>query len=254
MRQVTDPRTAGPRLLEVRRIRLVEVAPPSPSPEERQAMDRVWEESVRANPSLFDGPVVACAGLEWEQPRHAVIHWARTTFRTFALRRVPGATSWLPGLFVSVVQPADDGRLLVGRMAPTTATPGRWQFPGGGVEPPGAREALDLAALRRNAARELLEETGVQAAPDDLTPWLVTHGKRGSVGVLFVAPPRPGSLLRDRYAAVVASETALGRDPELDRIAFVGSPEEAAGLGGRPVDYLEPVVTRYAAATHRGSP
>ncbi len=47
-------------------------------------------------------------------------------------------------------------------------------------------------------------------------------------------------------ADLVASETALGRDPELDRIALVHSPAELARLSGPHVDYLEPVVRRYA--------
>ncbi|MFI7453538.1 hypothetical protein ACIBQX_39030 [Nonomuraea sp. NPDC049714] len=56
---------------------------------------------------------------------------------------------------------------------------------------------------------------------------------------------RPASLLRERFAALVAAETALGRDPEPERIAFIRSPAELAGLGGDRVDYLEPVVRRY---------
>ncbi|MER6951631.1 NUDIX hydrolase [Nonomuraea sp. NPDC000554] len=239
---------SGVELMDVHRLRLVEAAAPAMSPEDRLAMDRVWEKAVRANPSLFDGPVAACAGLDREGPHSLVLFWARTTYRRYALRRVPGATSWLPSLFVSVVQPTADGRLLVGRMSPSTATPGRWQLPGGSVEPPDDREPLDEAALRRHAARELVEETGIDTPPDDLTLWLVARGKRGSVGVLFLAPGRPASLIHERFAALVSSETALGRDPELEQIALVRSQAELAGLVGPQVDYLEPVVHRYAEA------
>ncbi|MFI7095791.1 hypothetical protein [Streptomyces lydicus] len=90
---MTDPppRASGVTLLEVRRLRLVEaVAPPVPS-EERLALDRAWDEAVQANPSL--------------------VTWVRTTYRRYALRRVPGVTSCLPSLFVSVLQPTDDGRV-----------------------------------------------------------------------------------------------------------------------------------------------
>ncbi|WP_202971167.1 hypothetical protein [Saccharothrix sp. ALI-22-I] len=48
------------------RVRLVEAAAPRVPPEDRLTMDRVWDEAVRAKPSLFDGPVVACAGLDRE--------------------------------------------------------------------------------------------------------------------------------------------------------------------------------------------
>jgi 8-oxo-dGTP pyrophosphatase MutT (NUDIX family) len=248
---VTEPllRSSGVELLDVHRLRFVEAAPPWLSPADRSALDRVWDEAVRANPSLFDGPVAACAGLEREGPHGLVVSWARTTYRHYALRRVPGATSWLPSLFVSVVQPTDDGRLLVGRMSASTAAPGRWQLPGGSVEPPDGHEPLDLAALRRHAARELVEETGIEAPSEDLVLWRVTLGAGGNVGALFTAPRRPAPLVRERFDAFVSSETAHGRDPELDRIALVRSPADLEGLPGPHVDYLEPVVRLHAGRT-----
>lgn len=199
-------------------------------------MDRVWDEKVRANPSLFDGPVAACAGLTRDGPHGVVLTWARTTYRRYVLRWIPGATARLPGLFADVAQPTCDGRLLVGRMGRSTSTPGRWLLPGGSVEPPGDGQVLDLAAVRGHAARELAEETGIESAPGELRLWLVTRGTHGSVGVLFLAPPRPAALLRERFAYRVAAETARGREPEL------------TGPGADHADYLEPVVARYAGA------
>ncbi|MFI5685331.1 NUDIX hydrolase [Streptomyces sp. NPDC051636] len=235
-------------LLRAHRVRLVETPPPELTLDERSAMNRAWDEAVRANPALFDGPMAALTGVRREEPYGLVLSWTRTTYRLRALRRVPGATSWLPSLFVSVAQPTDDGRLLVGRMAPWTAAPGRWQLPGGTVEPPDVHVGLDLSALRLHAARELAEETGADTAPDALTLRLATRGNHGSVGVLFLAPPRPASVLHERYAALVAMETAQGGDPEFDRIALVGSPGDLAALDGPHVDYLEPVVRHFAEA------
>nr|WP_202487467.1 NUDIX domain-containing protein [Streptomyces sp. SID8354] len=232
--------------MEVRRVRLVEVPAPGLSSDERLVMDRAWDAAVRANPSLFDGPVVACAELAREGADGVVVSWVRTTYRHYALRRVPGATAWLAGLFVAVVQPTDDGRVVVGRQSSWTAAPGRWQLPGGSLEPPAPHVALDIDTLRWYAARELAEETGHEAAPEDLSLWLVTRGVRRSVGVLFRAPVRPASWLLERHAALASSETAQGRAPELDRIGLVRTPEELADLGGPCVDYLAPVVCRYA--------
>ncbi|WP_371674623.1 NUDIX domain-containing protein [Streptomyces sp. NBC_00289] len=231
-------------LLEPDRLRLVEVAAPSLEAAERAAMNRAWDDAVGANPSLFDGPVAVCAGLDRDGPRGLVVSWSRTTYRYFALRRVPGATS-LRSLFVSVVQPTDDGRVLVGRMSPSTSAPGRWQFPGGSVEPPRGRAPLDEAALRRHAALELAEETGVDGPPEELTRCLVTHSASGQVGVHYLAPGRPESLLRERFAALVAAETARGRDPEFDEFALIGSPAELPRLPGPHVAYLEAVVSRH---------
>ncbi|MEU4999368.1 NUDIX domain-containing protein [Streptomyces sp. NPDC021622] len=232
-------------LFEVDQLRFIEGATLWVSPEERLAMDRIWDEAVQANPSLFDGPAVACTGLEWEAPGSMVLSWARATYRYRALRRVPGAPS-VSSVFVAVAQPTDDGRLLVGRMSPSTATPGRLQLPGGSLESPPHEQPLDVVALRRHAARELVEETGVHTRPESLALWLVTRGEHGNVGFLFRSPSRPAQLLHQRFEALVSSETARGQEPELDQIALIRSETELATLGRPPVDYLAPVVHRYA--------
>ncbi|MFF3967579.1 NUDIX hydrolase [Streptomyces griseorubiginosus] len=228
-------------LLEAEELRLVEVAPPVVPAETRAAMNREWAEAVLANPALFDGPVVLCAGLSREGRDDLLVSWSRTTYRYFALRRVPGATV-LRSLFVSVIQPTDDGRVLVGRMSRSTAAPGRWQFPGGSVEPPTGDEPLDEGALRRHAALELAEETGVDVPATALTRCLITYGDDGQVGVHYLAPALPAPVLQDRFDALAAAEAARGRDPEFDRIVFVGSPPELPRLEGPHVVYLEPVV------------
>ncbi|MFJ8434317.1 NUDIX hydrolase [Kitasatospora sp. NPDC094019] len=235
-------------VLGVRRIRLAEVAVPRLTAEERHARDQVWATMVLANPTLFDGPAVACADTSWPRPGELHISWSRITYRHYALRRVPSTTAPTASLAVSIVQTTDDGRLLVGRMSPTTAAPGRWQFPGGSVEPPPDGERLDLAALRRNAVRELTEETGVTTAPAELELWAVARGQYGSVCVLFLAPPLPEAALRERFTALAPPER------ELVELAFVRSPADLPGLPGPHADYLTPVLrllTRRRAGGHR---
>ncbi|MFF7972533.1 NUDIX domain-containing protein [Streptomyces sp. NPDC007905] len=232
------------RLWHAPRIRLVETATPELTSGQRSAMDRLWEEAVRANPALFDGPVAALTRLERDGRDGLVLTWARASYRFRALRRVPDAPA-CSSLFVSVVQPSGDGRLLVGRMSPSTAAPGRWQLPGGTIEPPDGEGELDLAGLRRHAARELAEEIGSDTAADALTLGLTTRGANGNVGVMFSAPPRPAQELRERYARLVRTETARGRDPEFDRIDLIASPADLKRLTGPSVDYLEPVVRHY---------
>ncbi|MFJ5303430.1 NUDIX domain-containing protein [Streptomyces sp. NPDC088350] len=245
-------RRPGAELLDVHRLRLVESAAPRLTPEERLAMNEVWDGLVRVNPSFFDGPVLVCAGADREGPHDLTVSWARTTYRHFALRRVPFSTSWLPSFFVAVLQPADDGSLLVGRMANSTAAPGRWQLPGGSLEPPEGDAPLDMRALHRHAARELIEETGIDTPPDDLTFWNVTRAGNGGIGVLFRAPSLPAERLRERYEAMAAAETAQGRDPELDRVALIRSTAQLPDLTGPHADYLEPIVRRYAEAGGTG--
>ncbi|MFE6866758.1 NUDIX hydrolase [Kitasatospora sp. NPDC057692] len=239
------PETPSPLLpppaevLGVRRIRLVEVPAPRLTAEERRERDRTWATMVLANPTLFDGPVVACAGTSWPRPGELHVFWSRVTYRHYALRQVMSSTAPTASLAVSVLQPTDDGRLLIGRMSPATAAPGRWQPPGGSVEPPPDGDRLDLAALRRNAVRELSEETGVSAGPGELALWAVTRGRYGSIGVLFLAPPLPEPVLRERFGAVAPPER------ELVELAFVRSPTDLPGLPGPHADYLAPVLHRF---------
>lgn len=246
---MTDEPPCVAELSEVRSVSLTEVDAPAPSPAHRLARDRLWDRAVEANPALFDGPVAACAQSLWHG-QDLMLSWARVTYRHHALRRVPGASS-LPSLFVNVLQRTTDGRMLVAQMSSSTATPCRWQLPGGSVEPPAAGQALDEAGVRSHAARELEEELGVPAAAGSLTLWVASTGKHGSVGLTFLAPPLPARELTDRFAAVTAAEKAAGREAELAALAFVGSVSELHALQGPHADYLRPVVRRFAAGVPR---
>ncbi|WP_258056259.1 hypothetical protein [Streptomyces sp. Ru62] len=59
-------------LFDAEQLVLVESVEPPLSPQEVAARYRVWGAAVRANPSLFDGPVVACGGWSgWERASFA---------------------------------------------------------------------------------------------------------------------------------------------------------------------------------------
>lgn len=231
---------------DVERLQLTEAEEPRLSSSDEAARDCVWEKAVQANPALFDGPVVACAELKHAGPRVLTLSWVRVTYRHYALRRVPGATA-LPSLFVNVLQPTDDGRVVVARMSSSTAAPGRWQLPGGSVEPPKANEGLVEADLAGQAVRELSEELGLDAGTEGLSLWGVTRGENGSVGLTYRAPVLPEAAVWDAFAAAAAAERAHGREPELDDIALVSSPRDLEFLSGPHADYLEPLVRRFTA-------
>ena len=113
------------------------------------------------------------------------------------------------------------------------------------MEPPGVGAVLDESALAGQAARELVEEVGIGALAEELRLWIVTRGENGSVGLTYRAPARSEAALRAGLAAAAAAEHAQGREPELDDIALVSSPEEVRGLAGPHADYLEPVARRF---------
>ncbi|MGW4550213.1 NUDIX hydrolase [Streptomyces violaceorubidus] len=233
-------------LFDVVRLHLTQRKEPPLSPAEAAARDRVWEKAVQSNPALFDGPVVACAGLERTDPCVLSLSWVPVTYRHYALRRVPGATA-LGSLFVNVLQPTDDGRLVAARMSSSTAAPGRWQLPGGSVEPPLTGEGLVDADLAGQAARELFEELGIRVAAGALQLWVATRGENSSVGLTYLAPELPQPTVRAAFADMAAGEQARGHEPELDDIAFVSSLEDLGTLPGPHADYLAPIVERYAA-------
>ncbi|MGP3691245.1 NUDIX hydrolase [Streptomyces sp. IBSNAI002] len=239
---------------DVHRLELVETVPPLLTVEQTAATNRVWEELTASRPGLFDGPAVVCAGLEQKDPHTLVLTWYRATYRRFALRLDPEHAVPAPSVFVTVAQPTDDNRLLIGRMAWATAAPGRWQLPGGTIEPPAAGAVLDMEALARHAARELAEEVGRDVRTEELELWSVTRGDKGNVGLHFRAPACPADALEVQYALLVAAETAHGRTPELDRIAFIRTAADVHGLGGPSADFLPLLAARHSGAVTPGRP
>ena len=225
-------------LLEAERLRFAQVEAPLTAAQEARA-DRVWADAVRAKPTLFDGPIAASGGLFRDGDGGLEVRWVRATYRRYLGRDVPGVTGWLPHLFAAVLQPTPDGALLVGQMAGWTSAPGRWQFPGGTVEPPLEPGApLGLIDIARLAARELWEETGTTAAPERLRLWRLMRNPTGDIGAVFRAPALPREELRARYEERAAAERAAGDQPELTRIAFVRDVGDLATFGGETSDYL----------------
>lgn len=200
---------------------------------------------VAANPSLFDGPVVACTGVDRTTSGALALSWARVSFSSRTLRQIRGASGWAPSyLYVTVLQPTMAGALVLVRQSVSTVMPGCWQLPGGSAEPPAAGAALDVPALRRHAAVELAEELGIATPADDLTLWGVTRDKHGDVGMHFRAPARPVATVFGDHATLVTAERERGVVAEVERLALVSSSAQL-GVLRRRADYLALVVARY---------
>ena len=222
-----------------------EVPGPALSREVLSAIDSAWDEMVGANPTLFDGPVVLCSDVRQISPR-LEISWSRATYRYRTVRQIRAAPA-LSSVFVCVLQPTLDGRLLVGDMSRSTSNPGMIQFPGGNLEPPPLGENITTSTLRSHAAAELIEEAGIDADPDHLTLWVVARTSNGNVGFFFLAPSLPVAVILQRHAAVVLGEQSKGRESEFAEVALITDMEGLALLNGRSSDYLEPLLNHFRA-------
>lgn len=233
------------KLFDVRALHLVETAAPTLTAAQRAARDTAWNDAVRANPLLFDGPVVTCTGLRRADDGVATLSWARVKYRNFAVGRADGMQT-LPSVFVAVVLPTEDGGVLVGRTSSMSASPGRLQLPGGSVEPPEGTHYLNAESCAQNAGRELAEEVGLVLPLSRLTLWALAQGEHGNVGILFRAPRLPEAVIRQRFELLMQDESAAGRVPEFCEISFPGSPADLTDIGGSVADHVGPVLERWS--------
>lgn len=231
-------------LLDVADVEFDEVPAPTFSPTILSAIDDAWNDMVRINPAIFGGPVVLCSALDYLSP-HLSIRWSRATYRYRTVRQIPGAPA-LSSIFVSVLQPTTDGRLLAGHMSQSTSSPGVLQLPGGNLEPPLQGNRLTTQAMRQHAATELAEETGIHADPHRLTLWAAARTSNGNVGFFFLAPPLPADFILQCHASVVAADHSNGTEPEFAKVTFLFEAATLRGISARPADYLAPLLDRFA--------
>lgn len=129
-------------------------------------LDAAWERRVRANPRLFDGPMLAVVGVDGPAGR---VVCRPDRYRRLAVPEEEGGGALL--LAVRGVMTARDaaGRehvLLARRGEQSRMYGGQWEVaPAGGVDPPeDGRAELGVADLTAELARELREETGLEHA------------------------------------------------------------------------------------------
>lgn len=195
-----------------------------------------WAAATRANPALFDGPIVLATGLDWDGDRCAIGYVASSYSKYVWMRNDDArAAPRVGALYASVLAITADGYLLTGRMSANTSTPGRIQLPGGNIEPHPA--GLTEAVARTTAAQELAEETGVAL---DSTALTLTHVIRSAdVGVLYATTL--ASTLSEVEQLFLAHTRGGGN--EFDQlVAFTRGRGAAREAPGPYVDYLAAVI------------
>lgn len=225
------------RLESVTDATFAEVANPEPAGLQREIL-QWWAEYSRDRPTLFNGAMVACESHVLSADRTMQINWFRTCYAHYLIRRAP-AFKLQPArsIYASVVLVSETGRIAVGEMAATTASPGRLQLPGGNIE--SDNTGLSLEVCRAAASRELAEEVGLDVAPQQLRLWRVKiGGEHDDIGLLFaVSNAVDEAKILDGFAQHTSKLIQAGQGPEFDKLLFLDRPP----FGRISVDYLSAV-------------
>ena len=182
-------------------------------------IDAAWNQMVRGNPHLTDGPCWHVLGVGRDGHGGATIHVTRTTYRMGAVRGLGVATGFA-GLGTKAIAHWQ-GQCLIGKRADTCATyPSHWEFaPGGAVEPDedpiegierelmeecGARAKMrpkPVALLFDQGARnwEIIHDIEIESPPDTPPNWEYSDIKMME-GFHFPNPVSPCSMLMIKVA------------------------------------------------------
>lgn len=176
-----------------------------------------WAAELRANPSLFDGRVLIAVAVSVEDG-HLRATFRETGFSAFHWWRARSPGRGLRNLFGAAAVRTSDGAVLLGRMAPHTASAGQIYFPCG---TPDLDDVFDgTVDLDRSIARELAEETGLSdavATPTDVR--IAVFDRKLCAYVRLYDAALDAAELKARIEDHLASE----RTPELDAVVLVRS-------------------------------
>lgn len=184
-------------------------------------IDAHWGERTRANPALYDGPVLLAHRAEREPDGEGgatlAVKFFQTRFSRFLAWRdfgFPGA-----GVYNCFSMPAlrsADGAFLVGEMGAQHSVPGSIYFPGGNPEPADLRDGL--VDLEGSLLRELMEETGLSAQEAQLEPgWTIVSVGPRIACIKIIASPEPAAAIKARVDHYLAQQ----KEPELARAHMI---------------------------------
>lgn len=174
-----------------------------------------WRRRVAEQPALFDGPVLlACeCAIVGETCRLSLFE---TTYSHLLAYRDGGSPDGhVANAFAAIVPWSADGAVLLGRMGAHTANAGQIYFPCGTPDRGDVRgEGVDFSG---SAARELMEETGLNLPEDASEDWVCLRGE-GQLAFL-----RPVRFTDDAMTLIDRMENHAIREdqPELSGIVAV---------------------------------
>jgi 8-oxo-dGTP pyrophosphatase MutT (NUDIX family) len=216
--------------------------------ERRAEIDAHFALRQQRQPSLWNGRVLllkdyriengVVSGSSFETDFASFVAWRdwdfpdRGVFNVFAMAAVRSA----------------DGSFLLGRMADHTASAGRLYFPCGTPDPKDVTAGrLDLGG---SAARELLEETGIDVAALSARPdWTLVRERNFIALIKRFVSAENAQELRARVMRYLASD----KHSELSDIRMVGSRDDLTGqIPAFVAGFLESVWREAACAAIHG--
>lgn len=171
-------------------------------------IDRHWDERKRANPALYDGPVLLAHHARREQADEGCATFSVKFFQTRFSRFLTWREFGFPGsgVYNCFSMPAlrsADGAFLVGEMGAQHSVPGAIYFPGGNPDPSDLRDGL--VDLESSLLRELTEETGLSATEGRVEPdWTIVSVGPRIACIKIIDFPEPAATIQarvDRYLA-----------------------------------------------------
>ena len=185
-----------------------------------------WARLRRAKPMLFNGRVLLLGRRTIETGPNGVLKLSGVFFETdyadfLAWEEFGDAEEPVSNCFSMAAIRGDDGAFLLGEMARHTANAGQIYFPAGTPDPSDVFD--DKVDLEASARRELLEETGVDAAEVSAAPgWTLVLTPRRIACMKLMTLGVSATALKTRIDAYLASDPHA----ELSRIHVVRGPHD----------------------------
>jgi len=186
---------------------------------ERERIEAHWRTLIAANPGLWNGDVLMCAKAEITETS-LTARFIRADFAGLAAWRDWGwrMTEAL-NCFGSAAVLSAEGALLYGRMASHTLNAGRVYPPGGSLEPADV-QADGSVDVRGSIARELAEETGLDANEAEQGGYLAIFDDHRRLAIAqLLRFPQSSAHLAQQVRDYIAAE----RKPELAGVTMLTS-------------------------------
>lgn len=175
-----------------------------------------WQDALSRNPHLFNGPFFILD--RWHLSDGVLFGECReTNYAAYLHWRANGFASAGRNAFAMPVLRANNGAVLVGRMAPWTANAGTWYMPAGSID------ADDISGdgridIESNMCREVAEEIGITITPAMMEKnWTLVFTR----GRLAMFREIHFTLSVDALCTQIRAYLAKEEQAELDQLRFI---------------------------------